>query len=113
MSDSDLGHQVMWARFLALAVVPADTPLPMSMLQRLWALKSRSDAEATANMLEQLGVMKVACLADSTAWALVQPGHLKALHVRHPLPGTNKCMFPCCGRLVKAGSLTQGACFQL
>ena len=71
----------MWQRFLDLAVVPSETPLPMSMLRRLWSLGSDADAEATANLLNQLGVMKVACLTDSTAWALVQPGHLKALHV--------------------------------
>ena len=73
--------QGMWERFMALAVVPVDTPLPMSMLQRLWAVATPDDAEATANLMSQLGVMKVACLADNTAWALVQPGHLKALHV--------------------------------
>lgn len=76
----------MWQRFLALAVVPVDTPLPMSMLRRLWSLKSNADAEATANLLAQLGVMKVACLADSTAWALVQPSHLKALQVSRSPP---------------------------
>ena len=73
--------QNMWQRFLDLAVVPVEAPLPMSMLRRLWGLGSDTDAEATANLLNQLGVMKVACLTDSTAWALVQPGHLKALHV--------------------------------
>lgn len=73
--------QSMWQRVLALAVVPVDTPLPMSMLRRLWTLKTSADAEATANLLAQLGIMKVACLADNSAWALVQPTHLKALHV--------------------------------
>ena len=77
--------QNMWQRFMDLAVVPVETPLPMSMLQRLWSLSSDTDAEATANLLNQLGVMKVACLTDSTAWALVQPGHLKALHVSSTL----------------------------
>lgn len=74
--------QNMWDRFLALAVVPVDTPLPMSMLRRLWGLNSDADAEATGNLLNQLGVLKIACLTDNSAWALVQPGHLKALHVR-------------------------------
>ena len=39
-------------RYEALSVVPPDTPLPMSMLRRLWRLGSDTDAEATANLLE-------------------------------------------------------------
>jgi hypothetical protein len=39
-------------RFLALAVVPPDTPLPMAALAHLWRLGSLADAEATANLLE-------------------------------------------------------------
>jgi hypothetical protein len=39
-------------RYGQLAVVPADTPLPMTMLKRLWGLASESDAEATANLFE-------------------------------------------------------------
>ena len=39
-------------RYEALSVVPPDTPLPMSMLRRLWGLASDADAEATANLLE-------------------------------------------------------------
>jgi len=71
----------MRERFLALGILPSETPLPMSMLRRLWGLASDSDAEATANLLNHLGVMKVACLTDNTAWALVHPSHRKALQV--------------------------------
>ena len=51
----------MHMRYVRLAVVPSDTPLPMSMLMRLWDLGSESDAEATANMMEDRGIMRVAC----------------------------------------------------
>ena len=44
--------EALRARVLALAVVPPDTPLPMSMLAMLWRLGSLADAEATANLLE-------------------------------------------------------------
>lgn len=44
--------EALRARALALAVVPLDTPLPMSMLPMLWRLGSLADAEATANLLE-------------------------------------------------------------
>ncbi|KAK9840975.1 hypothetical protein WJX81_003475 [Elliptochloris bilobata] len=67
------------ARFLALAVVPLDTPLPMAMLAALWRLSSLADAEATANLLEGQGVMRVAWLQDGSAWALVQAPVLCAL----------------------------------
>ena len=44
-------------RYVALGVVPPDTPLPMNMLTRLWGLEQESDAEATANLFET----KVGC----------------------------------------------------
>ena len=44
--------EVLRPRYEALAVVPPDTPLPMTMLRRLWGLASEPDAEATANLLE-------------------------------------------------------------
>lgn len=39
-------------RYGRLGVVPPDTPLPMTMLKRLWGLASETDAEATANLFE-------------------------------------------------------------
>ena len=45
-------QEALRPRVLALALVPPDTPLPMSMLAMLWRLGSLSDAEATANLLE-------------------------------------------------------------
>ncbi|KAK9810336.1 hypothetical protein WJX72_008917 [[Myrmecia] bisecta] len=71
--------EALRARYVRLAVVPSDTPLPMSMLMRLWSPGSETDAEATANMMEDRSIMRVACLYDGSAWALVQAEHLKLL----------------------------------
>ena len=68
-------------RYLKLAVVPDNTPLPMTMLVKLWRVSGEQDAEATANLMEQGGIMRVACLYDGSAWALVDSGHLKHLQV--------------------------------
>ena len=68
-------------RYLRLAAVPDNTPLPMTMLSKLWQLSGEQEAEQCANLLQQLGVMRVAFLYDSSAWALVDIGHLKHLQV--------------------------------
>ena len=39
----------MYAR---LMVVPPDTPLPMTMLKKLWNLQAEDQAEATAHLFE-------------------------------------------------------------
>ncbi len=57
-------------RFLALAVVPLDTPLPMAALAHLWRLGSLADAEATANLLE----------------AQARPARLAGRAIGRPLP---------------------------
>eukprot|EP00891_Asterochloris_glomerata_P002441 jgi/Astpho2/2441/Aster-05689 len=71
--------KAMRDRYLKLAVVPDNTPLPMTMLVKLWRVSGEQDAEATANLMEQGGIMRVACLYDGSAWALVDSGHLKHL----------------------------------
>lgn len=69
----------MFDRYLRLAVVPDSTPLPMTMLSKLWRLSGEGDAEGCANLLQQLGIMRVAFLYDGSAWALVDGAHLKHL----------------------------------
>ena len=69
---------------MRLAVVPDNTPLPMTMLSKLWQLPGQGEAEKSANMLQQLGIMRVAFLYDGSAWALVDTGHLKHLQVGLP-----------------------------
>ncbi|KAA6423724.1 MAG: hypothetical protein FRX49_06295 [Trebouxia sp. A1-2] len=66
-------------RYLRLAVVPDNTPLPMTMLSKLWRLSGEREAEGCANLLQQLGIMRVAFLYDGSAWALVDGAHLKHL----------------------------------
>lgn len=66
---------------MRLAVVPDNTPLPMTMLSKLWQLPGQGEAETSANLLQQLGIMRVAFLYDGSAWALVDTGHLKHLQV--------------------------------
>ena len=39
-------------RYEALSIIPPDTPLPMTLLRRLWGLACEADAEAAANLLE-------------------------------------------------------------
>lgn len=71
-------------RYMRLAVVPDNTPLPMTMLSKLWQLPGQGEAETAANLLQQLGIMRVAFLYDGSAWALVDTGHLKHLQVGSP-----------------------------
>ena len=68
-------------RYMRLAVVPDNTPLPMTMLSKLWQQPAEGDAEASANMLQQLSIMRVAFLYDGSAWALVDNNHMKHLQV--------------------------------
>ena len=72
---------LVWCRYMRLAVVPDNTPLPMTMLSKLWQLPGLREAEDSANMLQQMGIMRVAFLYDGSAWALVDTGHLKHLQV--------------------------------
>lgn len=76
--------QELWPKFIALGVIPVDTPVPMSMLRHLWKVTDNTVAEKLAKFFTSVGVMKMATLSDNTIWALVQPGHLKALHVSLP-----------------------------
>ena len=39
--------------YARLMIVPPDTPLPMTMLKRLWNLKAEDKAEATASLFEK------------------------------------------------------------
>lgn len=72
---------MLLCRYMRLAVVPDNTPLPMTMLSKLWQLPGQGEAETLANLLQQLGIMRVAFLYDGSAWALVDTGHLKHLQV--------------------------------
>lgn len=78
----------MRKRFLRLAVLQPNLPIPMSTLRHLWGLDDASDAEATATMLQARGLMRVACLADGSAWALVQPSVLDRLQASCPAAPT-------------------------
>ncbi|KAL3139891.1 hypothetical protein ABBQ38_004185 [Trebouxia sp. C0009 RCD-2024] len=71
--------KAMCDRYMRLAVVPDNTPLPMTMLSKLWQLPGLREAEDSANLLQQMGIMRVAFLYDGSAWALVDTGHLKHL----------------------------------
>ena len=42
-------------RYLRLAAVPDNTPLPMTMLSKLWQLSGEQEAEQCANLLLSLG----------------------------------------------------------
>eukprot|EP00208_Stichococcus_sp_RCC1054_P006330 CAMPEP_0206141976 /NCGR_PEP_ID=MMETSP1473-20131121/14954_1 /ASSEMBLY_ACC=CAM_ASM_001109 /TAXON_ID=1461547 /ORGANISM="Stichococcus sp, Strain RCC1054" /LENGTH=483 /DNA_ID=CAMNT_0053536755 /DNA_START=219 /DNA_END=1666 /DNA_ORIENTATION=+ len=75
----------MRSRFLRLAVLQPNLPIPMPTLRHLWGLQDLQDAEASAMILEERGLMRVACLADGSAWALVQPEHLARLQMSCPL----------------------------
>lgn len=76
---------------MRLAVVPDNTPLPMTMLSKLWQLPGLREAEDSANLLQQMGIMRVAFLYDGSAWALVDTGHLKHLQV---CPHVHSSAFP-------------------
>ena len=71
----------LWPPYLALAVVPAATPLPMSMLQLLWELDSPEEAQTMASIFNQVQILRLACLDDGSVWSLVQPEHAQLLQV--------------------------------
>ena len=71
----------LWQVYLALAVVPSATPLPMSMLRLLWQQDDSADAQSTASILNQVQILRLACLDDGSVWALVQPEHAQLLAV--------------------------------
>lgn len=66
---------------MRLAVVPENTPLPMTMLCKLWSLSSERQAEECCYLMQQLSVLRVAQLYDGSAWALVDATHLQHLQV--------------------------------
>jgi hypothetical protein len=59
-------------RYEALSIIPPDTPLPMTMLRRLWGLPCDTDAEATANLLESK-VGFYCCCAACDCYQNLQP----------------------------------------
>ena len=75
------GQHYIACRYTRLAVVPDNTPLPMTMLRKLWQLASEREAEECCYMLQQLSILRVAQLYDGSAWALVDATHLKHLQV--------------------------------
>ena len=68
-------------RYTRLAVVPDNTPLPMTMLRKLWQLSSEQEAEECCYRLQQLSILRIAQLYDGSSWALVDATHLKDLQV--------------------------------
>ncbi len=67
-----------------LAALPPEVPVPLMVLQRMWASDSTEDAAETAHIFEMQGVLKTAQLADGTVWCLPSPQHLAQLRVRMP-----------------------------
>ncbi|KAK9851118.1 hypothetical protein WJX84_002866 [Apatococcus fuscideae] len=61
-----------------LAVLPADVPLPFSLLSQLWRTAD-SQAKAAAQALEQLACMRLATLQDGSSWGLVPADVCKQL----------------------------------
>ena len=74
--------KTLWKQYLALAVVPPNTPLPLGMLRLLWASDTVEEVLATSSVLARAGVLRMASLQDQSTWALVQPEHVTALAVR-------------------------------
>ncbi len=96
-------------RFLALAVVPPDTPLPMAALAHLWRLGSLADAEATANLLEAQA--RPAALAGRAIGRRRPAGFAEAEGVGGFLfPRGQGCAAGCCWRRGACRCWTTGRC---
>ncbi len=68
----------LWQEVCVLAVLPVDTPAPLSMLAVLWG--TRDDAESVLERLSHAGVAKVARFPDGALWCLPKSNVLKRLH---------------------------------
>lgn len=68
-------------RYHQLAVLPAEAPVPIMLLARLWGITNLSDTEAAASLMETKRILKMAILEDDTAWVMVSPFHLTRLRV--------------------------------
>ncbi|CAD7698455.1 unnamed protein product [Ostreobium quekettii] len=66
-------------RYHQLAVLPADVPVPISLLARLWGTPDLHDAEAAASLMESRKILKMAILEDDSAWCIISPFHLGRL----------------------------------
>ena len=67
----------------ALAVLPAEVPLPLSLLSQLWRT-SVNNAQAAAEALQQLACMRLATLQDGSAWGLIPSGVSQQIQVWVP-----------------------------
>eukprot|EP00803_Ostreobium_quekettii_P003137 evm.model.scf_1157.1 EVM.evm.TU.scf_1157.1 scf_1157:13492-23046(+) len=76
-SDSFSGE--LRRRYHQLAVLPADVPVPISLLARLWGTPDLHDAEAAASLMEARKILKMAILEDDSAWCIISPFHLGRL----------------------------------
>ena len=78
-------------RYEALSIVPPDTPLPMTMLRRLWGLPCETDAEATVNLLES----KVGVVVDALTSLLMTIGDVACDHSESSPTGAARGFFTC------------------
>lgn len=70
--------------FRRLGVIPADTPVPMTMLARLWALPG--GVQAAVELAEELRgreVLRCVTLDDGSIWALVAAEHIEVILMLH------------------------------
>ncbi|KAI8113978.1 hypothetical protein M9434_002106 [Picochlorum sp. BPE23] len=72
----------LWQEVCVLAVLPADTPAPLSMLKQLWARRSErdQDAESVLVRLAHTGIVKAARFPDGMLWGLPKSNVLKRIH---------------------------------
>lgn len=77
--NSDTFPMELRRRYHQLAVLPAEVPVPISLLARLWGTPDLHDAEAAANIMESKKILKMAILEDDSAWCIISPFHLSRL----------------------------------
>jgi WD40 repeat protein len=65
-----------------LAVLPPETPAPLSMLRKLWNSPSMPAAEDTMLSLAKLDLLKVAHLPDGSIWGLPQCNFIQTIQTK-------------------------------
>lgn len=81
--NDDCVPEQLKEQYLALGVVPAETPVPAAMLGRLWGTASASEAAELISAFEALRVVRTAVLDDGSLWALPANEHLQFIGERH------------------------------